>query len=61
METYLRENGKWETRLDNKDNMYNSNDIPDNADQIVSINSRIKKNHNCFPHCGVHDGSIGRS
>lgn len=47
METYLRENGKWETRLDNKDNMDNSNDRLGNVDQTVSVSSRVKKNQNC--------------
>lgn len=43
METYLRENGKWETRLDNKDNMDSSNDRPGNVDKKESVNSRVKK------------------
>lgn len=43
METYLRENGKWETRLDNKDNMDSTNDRPGNVDQKESVNSRVKK------------------
>jgi len=60
METYLRENGKWETRLDNKDNMDNSNDGPGNVDQTESVNSRVKKNQNCFLG-GVQDGNVGRS
>lgn len=33
MEKYLRDNWKWKTGLDNKDDMDNSGDRPDNTDQ----------------------------